>query len=302
MRKFIFLDIDGVLNNTASMANSVYIIPEKASLIQLICILTGAELVLSSTWRMGETLDSIKQYYYKHGIPSNLWAGLTDSRGPQRGDEIERWLKKEAGEHYNYCIVDDDSDMTDEQKDGHFVKPHHFTGLTIKNAIEIVKILHPCNSITNQREHQYYPTWLNQEWHNDPHTIIKLLMSYLDKDVTMYKDSVDGDTTFNEMEACEYADHLGILAVGLGGRRRYSFTDKAKEVLTKADALFRAGYCKLWESNTGKVGYAIEIKGTRYFVYAENLHDLDVRMKRINVEDYEILHHASFDVIDTDIV
>ena len=57
MRKIIFLDIDGVLNSmdyfeqTKDCKGYTEINPEKVKLLKEIVDRTGAEIVLSSTWR-----------------------------------------------------------------------------------------------------------------------------------------------------------------------------------------------------------------------------------------------------------
>ena len=58
--RIVFLDIDGVLNNKASFANGIEIIPEKVLLVNEICGITGAKIVLSSAWRFSHDLSEIK--------------------------------------------------------------------------------------------------------------------------------------------------------------------------------------------------------------------------------------------------
>lgn len=57
MRKIIFLDIDGVLNSADHLDHTKHcngysdISPKKVKLLKKIVDRTGAEIVLSSTWR-----------------------------------------------------------------------------------------------------------------------------------------------------------------------------------------------------------------------------------------------------------
>lgn len=53
---------------------------------------------------------------------------MTDSKGSCRGEEIKRWLD-EHDEVENYIILDDDSDMLNEQLT-HFVQTDTYEGIT----------------------------------------------------------------------------------------------------------------------------------------------------------------------------
>jgi hypothetical protein len=56
-----------------------------------------------------------------------------------RGDEIQYYLSTDQSITH-YCIVDDDNDMLDSQKDN-FVRTDFKTGLTEDNIEQIKKIL-----------------------------------------------------------------------------------------------------------------------------------------------------------------
>lgn len=65
--RVIFLDVDGVLT-TCSYYNpdTNHINPEKVQILSQIVSLTGAKIVLISTWKMGYDKDSgKKEDYYK---------------------------------------------------------------------------------------------------------------------------------------------------------------------------------------------------------------------------------------------
>lgn len=138
--KIIFLDIDGVLNSWATLYK---ITTEKLQLLNDLIELTGAKIVISSSWRVGSKdvndfldknfskrtfrLDNSNQelidnIFYKNTI------GLTDTFGPSRGDEIQRWLNSHE-DIESYVILDDDLDMLDEQL-YNFVQTDTYFGLT----------------------------------------------------------------------------------------------------------------------------------------------------------------------------
>lgn len=155
--KFLFLDIDGVLNSeyfyslTASGDRSL--VCESPSLDQFckenldsaaidrvirICGETGAEIVLSSSWRLDENvydrlMPSGIMIYRK--TPSLYWKYQTFLC---RGEEIAEYLRQNPAEAY--CILDDDSDMLDIQKD-HFILVDSCFGLTDSDAEKAIEIL-----------------------------------------------------------------------------------------------------------------------------------------------------------------
>ena len=136
-KKYIFLDIDGVVN-TFMIYN--YPIGDKRGLIERdgfyydicnpsdkrvsnimavtmlnkLCKQTGADIVISSTWRRGHYEDTIEALYNSGLDRSVKIIGKTPIMdGYQRGVEIERWFKDNNIDYkdVNFCILDDDSDM-----------------------------------------------------------------------------------------------------------------------------------------------------------------------------------------------
>ena len=155
--KFVFLDIDGVLNSeyfyslTASGDRSLVCestlldsytkenIDRKAvERVLRICSETGSEIVLTSSWR----LDN--QCFYRllptgmvihRQTPSLLWKyGTTCCRG----QEIDEYLKKFPSD--KYCILDDDTDMLDYQLP-HFIQIDSCFGLTDADAERAIDML-----------------------------------------------------------------------------------------------------------------------------------------------------------------
>lgn len=141
----IFLDIDGVLNsNRSCIAFGGYPFkvagPERAmfdevalGLIRNIAMAAGAQIVLSSSWRL-------------HNHYSEIGAGLglpiidrTPSLPGPRGAEIAYWLA-EHPEVEQYAIVDDDPDMLDGQMPL-FVNTNMSEGFTWRDAKKLCSIL-----------------------------------------------------------------------------------------------------------------------------------------------------------------
>lgn len=149
--KILFLDIDGVLNSVRSChafkgyPHSFdefydYTKPKQfdhvaIALIQNLCEVTGAKIVLSSSWRK---LFTVKEVADALRLP--IIDATPDSHDGFRGREIERWLDLNP-EVSHYAIVDDDSDMTIEQKNGHFVQTDGFEGLSYANYLALKDIL-----------------------------------------------------------------------------------------------------------------------------------------------------------------
>jgi len=154
MKKIIFLDIDGVLNSEVDfMLNGnkeerVDIAPRPMKLLNELIEDTGAEVVVSSVWRFGHTVESMQKLLESKGFKGNV-VGLTPSygNGVVRGNEILKWIKDNDEylgiPYYNYesyVIFDDDSDMLLWQQ-FNFIKVDGYIGLTPTNTYKARWIL-----------------------------------------------------------------------------------------------------------------------------------------------------------------
>lgn len=137
--KILFLDVDGVLNCRPDYAvrypgmKSVLLVNQLlVERLQQVLKDTGAQVVLSSTWR--KTRGG-REFLEECGIPI---LDVTDCNGPKRGDEIQRWINLHApmSLDFTYAIVDDDSDMLDHQLP-RFVLTEFATGLTEQAAYRL---------------------------------------------------------------------------------------------------------------------------------------------------------------------
>ncbi len=128
--KVIFLDIDGVLNSTAAFERGAWMVdddgqirhgmlgidPENIPPLREILDRSGAEVVLSSTWRLSATGPERTALNLKRaGLPLDF-IGVTPSGGGERGPQIQEWLDawndscpEDPISHF--VILDDSSDM-----------------------------------------------------------------------------------------------------------------------------------------------------------------------------------------------
>lgn len=166
--RYLFLDIDGVLNHETWYRDVVYpnrsdyiggrdkyilscFDPECVKRVNTILAETGARLVVSSSWRID---DKLKGDFERVGLPTDfditpIMRWYYDN--VTRGMEIEEFLKTHPCE--NYVILDDDMDFTKEQLDNHFIHccadivqsyeegNNDETGLTERKMLEAIKIL-----------------------------------------------------------------------------------------------------------------------------------------------------------------
>jgi hypothetical protein len=109
--RIIFLDIDGVLNckRTPNPRKLPYIVdPPLLDRFKRLVDQTGADVVLSSTWRY----DPAGLFSAKHwGIP--FIDVIPDMPGKPRRDEILAWLKTQEGVR-RFAVLDDEDDGLDE--------------------------------------------------------------------------------------------------------------------------------------------------------------------------------------------
>lgn len=124
--KAIFLDIDGVLNS-ANFVKAEYevgrgggligIDPKAIKLLEELIELSDARIVISSSWRIGRTLEELKQIFRNVNFKyvDNI-VGATSTKNEfgneyrPRGWQIEKYLF-EHPEFKHAVILDDDSDM-----------------------------------------------------------------------------------------------------------------------------------------------------------------------------------------------
>jgi hypothetical protein len=174
--KVIFLDIDGVMNcqeemlamlkqNPKNRSDVSLPSPTKCKLLKQLVDETGAEIVLSSSWRLSLTaiqniIDIFRPYglrldgftqecvsqikfkgtKYENIKPKHTHKGWEGSYIEDRGAEIAYWLLRHP-EVTNFVILDDESSDIIEWLPDNLVKTDLLNGLTEEKVLECTKIL-----------------------------------------------------------------------------------------------------------------------------------------------------------------
>lgn len=140
----IFLDFDGVLNSIASQV--VYRTCNKfdsvcVGLVQKLAEDTSAQVVISSSWRVGNTLDGLREHLAKNGGPelAKRVVAMTPRLVTPRGTEIKKYLD-DSGHGGGYVILDDDGDMLDGQP---FIRVDRRFGFSLLNYHAALMMLNP---------------------------------------------------------------------------------------------------------------------------------------------------------------
>lgn len=143
--KTVFLDLDGIVAGhdyferlRKEHKEIDYIDEEKIKLINTL----GCNIVISSSW--GEDGGRTESCLKEKGLTLPI-IGYTEhfwNNWICRGNEIAKWIEDNVKEtdDFEYCIVDDDTDMLLSQKDN-FVHINERYGITEKDINKIKKIL-----------------------------------------------------------------------------------------------------------------------------------------------------------------
>ena len=160
MRKFIFLDIDGVLNTKYWSAQKerdeygyTFDVTAVANLAKII-EKTGADVIISSSWKcMG--LSELRKMWEKRQLPGRIVDVTPDYMSDElllnadlndidvlynRGIEIKGWMEQHGESVSQYVIVDDMDDILPEQQ-SHFVQTDPEVGISDFDAMTAIMIL-----------------------------------------------------------------------------------------------------------------------------------------------------------------
>ena len=151
--KVLFLDIDGVLNSTAYRTEkllndrdySVLIEPQKVANLRKIVDVTGAQIVLSSSWNKfwdydpvdnaGKRINNALTAYGLRIMDKTPW-----SRDSSRGEQIDAWLR--ANNHVEqYVILDDNDYCWNCRHRAHWVKTDSAIGLDEAAVAKAINVL-----------------------------------------------------------------------------------------------------------------------------------------------------------------
>jgi hypothetical protein len=160
---YIFLDIDGVMNNQTDWLNKAKNNTERFenhrmfcdhawSLLALVCGVTDAQIILSSSWRSGftQTNDGVviredlncsltsrlMDYFERYDIPL---VGLTTKQYFQRGKQIMDYVNNHFTINDNWVVLDDevyDMELIPQDK---MIKTEWKTGLQYEHIERIIK-------------------------------------------------------------------------------------------------------------------------------------------------------------------
>lgn len=118
--KIIFLDIDGVICNREQWKHRVEFEgeilcefdKEAVAMLNQLTDKTGAEIVLSSSWRHGseEKFTTLIFWFRKQGVTGTVIDRTPNLMNTQRGHEIKAWLDKNSSVEA-FVVLDDDNDM-----------------------------------------------------------------------------------------------------------------------------------------------------------------------------------------------
>ena len=162
----IFLDIDGVFNCQLFYSSSQYkdyresektnkldyyasqICKERIKWFNELCKEINAEVIVSSTWRNGKSVEQLQDIFDYCGGTFKV-ISKTPHTGFERGTEISKWLKDNIKpethgcnyfDFHKYAIIDDDSDMLLNQK-FNFFQTDKYSGLTPNTCYKIKRFI-----------------------------------------------------------------------------------------------------------------------------------------------------------------
>lgn len=148
--KIIFLDVDGVLNSAKfdrwlqdhhmKQYYGYELLDQNAILnLQDIVFVTGANIVLSSSWRLSNSCsERLRQQLLPYGL--QFIDKTVCLRQEDRGEEIKEWLSRHPEVSY-FVILDDDDDFKDEELKKHFVQTTFDSGLLEEHVNKAIEIL-----------------------------------------------------------------------------------------------------------------------------------------------------------------
>lgn len=171
MKKYIFLDFDGVLNTENYQAQlradgkpgwddyGILFDPEAvANLKRILDVVPDVRIVVESSWKV-RGLDELRLMWAERGLPGTLYdvtptifceelltADLSDPdcirkvEGLAKGKEIRAWLRRHGGLYCRYVILDDMGEFEGDLRE-HATTINPRVGITIADAMKAIEYL-----------------------------------------------------------------------------------------------------------------------------------------------------------------
>jgi sporulation protein YlmC with PRC-barrel domain len=152
--RYIFLDVDGVVVTLTSCQQREAFLrrsdspltrrlhrfdPDSVQNLNRLIELTGAKIVISSTWRYGSDSDFelLIQHFKNEGVRGHIVGRTTTQYFRERGAQIDLWLN-EVVKKEDFIIIDDGSDMNPHSD--RLVQTSMETGFTEKHLKQAVAL------------------------------------------------------------------------------------------------------------------------------------------------------------------
>jgi len=161
--KVVVLDIDGVLNSEQFVQkigqeawdNANQIDPLAVSRLNNLTDITGAVIVISSSWRIAYHWEDLLRILKDSGVKADIIDKTPRLPYDDRADEIWCWLDNTTEMVETYVILDDDRleikrDSSDPVLDMHFVRTSWLDGLQDRHVSDAVKILNETTHFANR--------------------------------------------------------------------------------------------------------------------------------------------------------
>jgi hypothetical protein len=154
MRRVLFLDFDGVLNNMSYLTQqhelgyrtteAEGLDPARIRFLdEIVEAVPGLEIVISSSWRIGRSVDDLQNILALRGFMG--WDRIVDKTGHdpngKRGMEIDEWIRRQQERPKRIVILDDDIYNMDPWKDHVIQTSFMGAGLTNLHVRQIIDIL-----------------------------------------------------------------------------------------------------------------------------------------------------------------
>ncbi len=160
MKKFIFIDFDGVLNSDNNFQclckAGKPTMDEFGTVFDSVCVrnfrtiidATGAKIVVTSSWRYLLGFEGLCEMWKKRNLPGKVYSTtpmamlLEQNESNVRGMEIDNWLEKGKYNEDNcrYVILDDVDEFTASQQ-SHLINVNPLTGLTEQDVEKAIELL-----------------------------------------------------------------------------------------------------------------------------------------------------------------